>query len=275
MQLPCENYFRYLTQISCTIGQLNQKLTEKFLAKVLDTQEISLRQARFFTLVDSLKKQNLTDDQIFAEIGISEMMDHMVLGRKNLEVPKIFALLAFLPVRNDIEKAVIMGYSPEQVTEFVNAKHGTVIGLSTITLYMKFFWKPMSREHWYAFLSRNDTFGYLSLIGDVQKQQILRAEISGTSTYSHEFDYIARKSLQKLTVELDDAQANPDNCGKWYKIFEASRAKSPVFLPGASKGDASDDSTFELGLHEAPNIPLKSVDEFVVPPVDDTPDNKG
>jgi len=92
--------------------------------------------------------------------------------------------------------------------------------------------------------------------------------MAGHPVDSHEFNYIASKTYERLETQLLDANSDPDTCMKWFKIFDAARTKAPGCKPISPIAPKSTSADLTMGLTEF-SADIRSVEDFVTPTNDE------
>jgi len=270
LPFPSEYYIRYLTYISKTPSEICQILKDKHLGRNITPSEITTRQLSFRAYLTTAVADSKSIDDILIESGIKLFVDHFRNNIFNADVVASFGILSFLPAREYVDKAIIFNESFDKIANYLQKEFNILLSVKSIEVYSWYFWNyEFSRQKWYDYLVKHDTFGYLSLFENSEEEKIFKSKFNFIAYDKTEYDFIARKTYDKLKQNLLGDSSDPDICSKWFKIFESARPKSNLpTLVNDGKGNDNADG-FELGMTDMPNMIVKSLEDFINPPKDD------
>jgi len=261
---PCERYIYYNLYLNKSPEEIVRTLDTKLLGKNVPVSTILLRRDRLLARLSQMSAQNKPKEVIAEELEIREMLDHFYV-KWNPDLHTAFGILAWLPVRGEIERSVLTGIKSEDILKGVRDKFQVNLSAESLRLYFRYFFSPeLSQQQWYWYLAHYDHLNYLSLVKDPDLANLERARRSNSEGDSEEIAqlaYVTTKAFKKLEDRFMEDDDDPDNCTKWFKLYAAAKDR---IKESRITNKKPEDIFLDMGLTSLPDIPVRAVADFVM-----------
>lgn len=263
MLLPCERFITFNLFIQKSPDDILRTLNTKFLVKNLARDHIVERQQTKLALIAKRSGQNWSKDKIIDHLEIRELLEHHYV-RPDKDMQRAYAILAWLPLRNEVDTCIISGIPIMDIPDIVLEKLSVPISVRAIDMYSKYFWSTeLNAQQWYWFLSSHDPLNYAHLVRDpiraAYEQQYRMADEVKKRDFA-QLNFVAAKSFKRLEEHLAEGEDDPDTCAKWLKIYTTVKDRAEDLRAATRRPE---DSLLEVGMTDLPDIQVKSAEDFI------------
>ncbi len=264
MLFPCERFIQFNIYLNKSPEEIVRTLNVNLLGKNVPVSEIKLKADRMLAVVSKKLQQGKTSEDIAADYEIKDLLEHHFVT-PNPHIHAAYGILSWLTVRMEVERGLLLKFSHEEILARIKEITGYCISVQSIQYYAKYFFCAdlLNRLQWHWYLTSHDFFNHSQLINDIPYHDLeteKRKAETPEDLAAAQLSFVVKKAYEKLAQKLMEDDDDPDGCAKWFKLYAAAKTQRKAEAP---KQISEEDMLLDMGMVDLPDIPVRSVTDFV------------